>query len=145
MQLNIPLGARHHHTALRIENNKSRRRPTSRSLLKLLVSGLYLKLLAQGTTFLLPPLGTVGPIAEKPREKVEVLSLSLLPLFSFSSFFPSYRIFRSKVKFGEYFLATCQYPIGSLNYPYHLIHLPLISLQSCVATCILWVPLGLFV
>ena len=130
MQPNIPLGARHHHTALMIENNRSRRRPTSWSLSKLPVSSFYRKLFAQGSTFLLDPLGTAGPIAGKPREKVELLSLSflLLSLFPFLSFFSSYLIVWSKVKFGEYFLATCQYPIGSLDYPFHLIHLPWISL-----------------
>ena len=137
MQPNIHLGARHYHITLRVENNKSRRRPTSRSLSKILVSGLYLKLFSRGNTFLLAPSGTTGLIFGKPREKVELLSLSFLPLFSFSSFFPSYRIVWSKVKFVEYFLATCQYPIGSFDYPYHLIYLPWISLQSCVATCLL--------
>ena len=145
MQPNIPLGARHNHTALKVENNQSKRRPTSRRLSKLLVSSLYLKLLAWGSTFLLASSGTTGPIAGKPREKVKLLSLSFLPLFSFSSFLSSYRIVWSKVKFGEYFLATCQYLIGSLDYPYHLIHLPWISLQSYVATSLLWVPLELFV
>ena len=120
MQPNIPLRVRQHHTDLEIEINQSRGRPTSRSLLKLPVSGLYLKLLVRGSTFLLAPSGTTGPIAGKPREKVELLSLSFLPLFSCPPSSSSYCIVWSKVKFGEYFLATCQYPIGSLDYPYHL-------------------------
>ena len=85
MQPNIPLGARHNHTTLKVENNQSRRRPTSGSLSKLPVSSLYLKLFARGSAFLLAPPGTAGPIAGKLREKVELLSLSFLPLFSFSS------------------------------------------------------------
>ena len=105
MQPNIPLGVRHNHTALKIENNQSRRRPTSWSLSKLPVSNLYLKLFARGSTFLLGPPGTAGPIARKPREKVDLLSLSFLLLSLFLSFlFFPYRIFWSKVKFGEYFL-----------------------------------------
>ena len=88
MQPNTFLGARHHHTTLRVENNQSRRRPTSLSLSKLPVSGLYWKLFERGNTFLLDPPGTAGPIAEKTREKVELLSLSFLPLFSFLSFSP---------------------------------------------------------
>ena len=86
MQPNVPLGAKHHHTTLRVENNQSRRRPTSWNLLKLTVFGLYWKLFARGSTFLLNPLGTVGPIAVKTREKVELLPLSFLPLFSFPPF-----------------------------------------------------------
>ena len=111
MQPNISLGARHHHITLRVKNNQSRRRPTF-GLSKLLVSGLYWKLFAWGSTFLLDLLGTAGPITRKPREKVELLSLIFLPLFSFHPFPSSYRIVRSKVKFGEYFLATCQYPLA---------------------------------
>ena len=88
MQPNIPLGARHNHTTLKIENNQIWRRPTSWSLLKLPVSGLYLKLFARGNTFLLAPSRTAGPIAGKPRDKVELLYLSFLPLFSFSSIPP---------------------------------------------------------
>ena len=52
MQPNIPFGEKHHHTALRVETNQSRRRPTSWSLSKLPVFGLYLKLFARGSTFL---------------------------------------------------------------------------------------------
>ena len=112
MQPNIPLGAKHHHTALRVESNQSSRRPTSWSLSKLPVSGLYLKLLARGSTFLLDPSGTASPIAGKLREKVELLSLSFLP-FSLSPFFVSpYRIVWSKVKFGEYFLAHVNTPLA---------------------------------
>ena len=85
MQLNIPLGARQNHTALKVENNQSRRRRTSLSVPKLPVSGLYLKLFVRGSTFLLSPPGIACPIAGKPREKVELLSLKFLPLFSFSS------------------------------------------------------------
>ena len=107
MQPNVPLGAKHHLTALRVENNQSRRRPTSWSLSKLLVSGLYLKLSSWGSTFLLDPPGTAGPIAGKNTEKVELLSLSfiLLSLFPFlCPFLSSSRIVWSKVKFGEYIL-----------------------------------------
>ena len=85
MKPNIPLGARHNHTTLKVENNQSRRRPTSRSLSKLPVSSLYLKLFARGSTFLLAPPGTACPITGKLREKVELLSLSFLSLLSFSS------------------------------------------------------------
>ena len=88
MQPNTSLGERHHHITLRVENNQSRRRPTSWSLSKLPVSDLYWKLFARGNTFLLDPSGIAGPIAGKTREKVELLSLSFLPLFSFSYFFP---------------------------------------------------------
>ena len=91
MQPNVPLGAKHHYTALRVKNNQSRRRPTSWSLSKLPVSDLYWKLFARGRTFLLDPSGTTGSIAGKTREKVELLLLSflLLPLFPFfSSFIP---------------------------------------------------------
>ena len=88
MQPNIPIGARHHHTAIKVEYNKSRRSPTSWCSLKLLVSGLYWKLFTRGSIFLLDMSGTSGPIAEKPREKVELLSLTflLLSLFPFLSF-----------------------------------------------------------
>ena len=113
MQPNVPLRAKHHHTALRVENDQSRRSPTSSSLSNLLISGLYLKLFVRGSTFLLDTSGTTGPIAGKPREKVEVLSLSFLPLFSFLSFFMSFsRIFLSKVKFGEYFLSHANTPLA---------------------------------
>ena len=145
MQPNIPLGARHNHTAIKVENKQSKRRPTSWSLSKLSISDIYLKLSTRRSPFLLAPPGTACPIAGKPKEKLQLLSLSFLPLFSFSSFFFSYRIIWSIVKFGEYFFATCQYPIGSLDYPYHLTPLPWISFQSCVATCLLWVLLELFV
>ena len=144
MQPNTSLGARHHHTTLRVENNQSTRRPTSWSLSKLPVSGLYCKLSARGSTFLLDLQGTVGPIAGKTREKVELLSLSflLLSLFPFLSSPSSYRIVCLNSS-GMSSLATCHSSIGSLDYPYHLIHLPWISIQSCVATCLSWVPLEL--
>ena len=113
MQSNILLRARHHYIALKIEANQSRRRPTFWSLSKLPVSGLYWKLFARGSTFLLNLPGTAGPITGKPREKVELLSLSFLPLFSFPPFFPSsYRIVRSKFKFGEYFLPHVNTPLA---------------------------------
>ena len=148
MQPNIPLGARHHHTALKIENNQSRRRPTSRSLLKLPVFGLYLQLLSRGKTFLLSSPETDGLIVRKSRENIEPLSLlSSSLLFSLSFIFPffsSYLIVWSKVKWNV-FSCKCHSSIGSLGFPYHLIHVPWISLQSCVATCILWVSLDLFV
>ena len=88
MQPNTSLGARHYHTTLKVENNQSRKIPTSWSFSKLPVFGLYWKLFVQGNTFLLDLPGTVGSITEKTREKVELLSLSFLPLFSFLSFFP---------------------------------------------------------
>ena len=80
-----------HHTTLRVENNQSRRRPTSWSLSKLPDSGLYLQLLSRGRTFPLALSETYGPIVGKSREKVEPLSLTLplkygLP-YSPSSFF----------------------------------------------------------
>ena len=84
MQPNIPLGAKHHHIAIRVETNHSRRRPTSWSLSKLPISGLYWKLFARGSTFLLDLPGTTGLIAGKPREKVELLSLRFSPPFSLS-------------------------------------------------------------
>ena len=113
MQPNTSLGSRHHHTTLRVENNQSRRRPTSWSLLKFHVFGLYWKLFARGNTFLLDRPGTADPIAGKTREKVELLSLSFLPLFLFFLLFPpSYRIVRSKVKFGEYFLPHVNTPLA---------------------------------
>ena len=115
MQPNIPLRAKHHHTALRVENKQSRRRLTSWSLSKLPNSGLYLKLLARGSTFLLTLPGTVDLIAGKPKEKMEFLSLSflLLSLFPFlSPFLSSSRIIWSKVKFGEYFLPHVNTPLA---------------------------------
>ena len=143
MQSNISLGARHHHTTLRVENNQSRRRPTSWSLLKLSVSGPYLKLLARESTFLLDPSGTVGPIAGKTREKVELLSLSFLLLSLFPSFLPFClppELFSLNSSLESTF---CH-----MSIPHWLLGLPLspwISLQSCVVTCLLWVPLKLFV
>ena len=83
---NISLGARHHHTTLRVENNQSKRIPTSLSLSKLPVSGLYLKPFARGSTFLLDPPRTVGQIAEKPKENIELFFLSFLLLSLFLSF-----------------------------------------------------------
>ena len=116
MQLNIPLGARHHYIALKMETNQSMRRPTSRSLLKLLVSGLYLKLFTRGSIFLLAPLGTVGPITKKPREKVELLFLRLLILSSL--FFSSpYRIVWSKSSLESTFY--------HMSIPHWLLGLPL--------------------
>ena len=115
MQPNISLGARHHHTTLRVENNQSRRRPTSWSLSKLPVSDLYWKLFARGSTFLLDQPRTVGPIARKTREKVVLLSLIFLflSLFPFlSPFLPSSQIVWSKVKFGEYFLPHVNIPLA---------------------------------
>ena len=86
----FPKGQDNHHTTLRVENNQSRRRPTSWSLSKLPDSGLYFQLLSRGRTF--PPSSpeTYGPIVGKSREKVEPLSLTLplkygLP-YSLSSF-----------------------------------------------------------
>ena len=54
---------------LGVENDQSRGRPTSWSLLKLPNSGLYLQLLSRGRTFPLASLGTYGPIVGKSREK----------------------------------------------------------------------------
>ena len=152
MQPNIPLGARHNHTALKVENNQSRRRPTSWSLWKILDSGLYLYLLSRGRTFLLASPETDGPIILKSKEKIEPLSLlssslpfpfSLFPFLSFPLSSLPIELFGLKSS-GMSSLATCHYPIVSLGFPYHFIHLPWISLQSCV-TCLLWVPLELFV
>ena len=115
MEPNVPLGEKHHHTALRVENNQSRRRPTSWSLSKLPVSGLYWKLSVRGSTFILDPSGATSPIARKTREKVELLSLSflLLSFFPFlSPFLSSSRIVWSKVKFGEYFLPHVNTPLA---------------------------------
>ena len=96
---NIPLGAKHHHMALRVENNQSRRRPTSWSLSKLPDSDLYLSLLSRGKTFPLFLSETDDPIFERSRKKVESLSLLSSSLsFPFLPSFPLYRIFWSKVK-----------------------------------------------
>ena len=88
MQPNIPLGARHHYTTLKIKINQSRRRPTSRSLSKLPVSGLHLQLLSRGRTLPLDSPKTNSPIVEKSKEKVEpslyFLFLSFFIFFSFS-------------------------------------------------------------
>ena len=86
----FPKGQDNHHTTLRVENNQSRRRPTSWILSKLPNSGLYLQLLSRGRTFPLASPETYGPIVGKTREKVEPLSLTLplkygLP-YSLSSF-----------------------------------------------------------
>ena len=86
----FPLGQDNHHITLRVENNQSRRRPTSWSLSKLHDSGLYLQLLSQGRTFPLTSPETDGPIVGNSREKVKPLSLTLplkngLP-YSLSSF-----------------------------------------------------------
>ena len=101
MQPTIPLGARHNHTALKVENNQSRRKLTFWSLSKLPISGLYLHFLSRGRTFLLASLETDGPIVGKSREKVEPLSLlsSSIP-FPFPFFLSSYRIVWSKVKWN---------------------------------------------
>ena len=153
LQPNISLGARHHHTTLRVENNQSRRRPTSWSLSKLPVSGLYWKLFAWGRTFLLDLPGTVGPIAGKTREKVVLLSLSflLLSLFHFlSPFLPSSRIFWSKVKFGEYFLPHVNIPLApwitlitlSIYLGFLSNHvLPHVSYRSHLSSCLTISPL----
>ena len=145
MQPKISLAARYHQKTLMVENNQSRRRPTSWSLSKLPVSGLYWKLFAWGSTFLLDPSGTTSLIAGKPREKLELLSLRFLPPFLFSSFFLLPTILLGLKLSLESTFSTCQYPISSLDYPYHLIHLPWISLQSGIATCLLWVQLQLLV
>ena len=73
----FPVGQHNHHTTLRVESNQSRRRPTSRSLLKLLNSGLYVMPLSRGWALPLAPPETFGPIVGKFREKVESLSLKL--------------------------------------------------------------------
>ena len=112
MQPNIPLGARHNHTTLKIENNQSRRRPTSWSLSKLPIFGQYWELFARGSTFLLAPPGTASPIAEKPREKVELLFLSFLPLFYFSSPLLHPTGWSKLVKFGEYLLPHVITPLA---------------------------------
>ena len=112
MQPNIPLGARHHHTTLRVENNQSRRRTTSWSLSKLPVSSLYLKLFARGSTFLFASSESAGPIFGKTREKVELLSLSFLLLSLFLSFLFFLPNVWSKVKFREYFLPHVNTPLA---------------------------------
>ena len=112
MQPNIPLGARHHHTTLRVENNQIRRRPISWSLLKLPVSSLYLKLFARGSTFLFASSESAGPISGKTREKVKLLSLSFLLLSLFLSFLFFLTNVWSKVKFGEYFLPHVNTPLA---------------------------------
>ena len=86
---NIPLRADNHHTTLRVENNQSRRRPTSWSLSKLPDSGLYFQLLSRGRTFPLASSETYDPIVGKSREKVEPLSLTLPLKYGFPSFFGS--------------------------------------------------------
>ena len=106
------LRARHNHTTLKVENNQSRRRPTSWGLLKLLVSVLYLKLFVRGNTFLLAHSGVVDPIAGKPREKVELLFLSFLPLYSFSSLSLHPTGWSKMVKFEEYFLPHVNTPLA---------------------------------
>ena len=80
---NIPFRADNHHTTLRVEDNQSRRRPTSSSLSKLPDSGLYFQLLSRGKTFPLASPETYGPIVGKSREKVEPLSLNLPLKYSF--------------------------------------------------------------
>ena len=126
MQPNVPLGAKHHHTALRVENNQSRRRPTSWSLSKLPVCGLYLKLLARGNTFLLDPSGTTDPIAEKPREKVELLSLSFLPL----SLFPFLYFSLSPELFG--LKSSLESTFCHMSVPHWLPRLPLSPYPSAL-------------
>ena len=86
MQPNIPLGGRHNHTTLKVENNQSRRRPTSRSLSKLPVSGLYLKLFVRaGKHF---SSCSVGNRRETKREGgASLFKLSSSLIFSFR-FFP---------------------------------------------------------
>ena len=117
MQPNTLLGARHNHTALKVEDNQSRRIPTSQSLSKLPVSGLYLHLLSQRRPFPLASPETDGLIVENSREKVESLSLlsSSLP-FPFLSFSLSTELFDLKSS-GMSSLATCHPLIGSLGLP----------------------------
>ena len=105
--------------------------------------------LVRGSTFLLAPPKTAGPIVGKLIEKVELLSkaLSFFPSPFLSLFPPSLPIPPVGPRWVklESTCCPCCHPIGSLDSPYHLIHLPWILIQSCVATCLLWVPLELFV
>ena len=113
----FPLGQDNHHTTLRVENNQSRRRPTSWSLLKLPDSGLYLQLLSRGRTFPLASPETDGPIIQKSRKKVEPLSLTLPlnmvfltppPLFPFSFLWITLNRILKRKKLPPFFLhATC--------------------------------------
>ena len=145
----VPLRKDKHHTTLRVENNQSRRRHTSWSFSKLPDSSLYLQLLSRGKTFPLASSETDGLIIGKSREKVEPLSLTL-PLkygLPFSLPFPL-----SPNQFGEdtgqvRCPLTCHLSNSKwlLGLPLSSYPLPWISLQSCVATCLFWVPLELFV
>ena len=90
---NIPLRADNHHTTLKVENNQSRKRPTSWSLSKLPDSSLYFQLLSRGRTFPLASPETYGPIVGKSREKVEPLSLTLPLKYGFLSSPSSFSLF----------------------------------------------------
>ena len=79
MQPNIPLGARHNHTALKVENNQS-------------------------------------------REKLELLSSLFSLSFSLLFFFSSPPNLFGPKSSGRHHLTTCHSPIGSLGFPYPLIH-----------------------
>ena len=105
----FPLRQDNHHTTLRVENNQSRRRPTSWCLSKLPDSRLYLQLLSRGRTFPLASPGTYGPIVGKYREKVESLSLTH-PFICFPFFFlwiTLNRILKRRKLPPSFLYATC--------------------------------------
>ena len=114
-------------------------------LMKLHNTGIHVQLLQWGSTLPLVSPGFDGSIAEKSREKVELLSLEFLIylfLFPFLSLFslsfpPSNRL--GQVGSRELSShATCPILIGHLGFPYPLIHLPWISIHSQGAMCLLW-------
>ena len=137
MKPNIPLGARHHYTTLKIETNQSRRRPTSQSLSKLPISSLYLQLLSRGRTFPLASLETDGLIIGKSREKVESLSLlSSSLLFSILSFPLPTELFglKSKVESLSQLSSSLLFSILSFPLPTELFGLKSSGMSS-LATC----------
>ena len=124
------------------KNNRVGEDPSSWSLLKLPVFGLYSKLLLQGSTFPLASPENAGLIVGKFREKVELLYLKLSPLsLPFSLFLFSLSplpVWSKMGQVGVYSLPRVITPLVPLDYPYHLIHLLWISLQSCGDTCLTW-------
>ena len=124
-----------------------RKTHTSWSLLKLPVSDLYMQFLSRGRIFPLASLETDGSIVGKSREKVELLSLLLLPSPSFSFSPPLFHSLCPLAEFGprwvkcDVLLATCHLPIGSLG-------LPLSPYQNfwifLLLACDTWTSLGLW-